>query len=75
MVTISFDLSSELAKEKGEIDAVIAVMENSNEESVFYELPIFTISLPETGTLPSYNILIQTNDVLNFPKDRSPPSS
>ncbi len=73
LVTISFDLSSELAKEKGEIDAVIAVMENSNEESIFYELPVFAVRLPETGFLPSYSVPIEINDVINFPKDRSPP--
>ncbi len=69
----AFDLSSELAKEKGEIDSVIAVMENSIDESLFTELPSFTLNLTEFGIILTYNTPIQTNDVLTLPRDRAPP--
>ena len=72
-IMVSFDLSSELAKEKGEIDTVIAVMENSVNQQLFTELPSFDLNITEFGIIPTYNTPIQTNDVLSLPRDRAPP--
>lgn len=72
-IMVSFDLSSELAKEKGEIDTVIAVMENSIQELSFTELPSFNLNLTKFGVVQEYNTPIQTNDVLSLPRDRAPP--
>ena len=69
----AFDLSSELAKENGEIDSVIAVMENSIEELTFTDLPFFKLNIEEFGIVREYDTPIQTNDVLTLPRDRAPP--
>ncbi|MEO8512622.1 MAG: hypothetical protein ABI543_03610 [Ignavibacteria bacterium] len=73
LVMAAFDLSSELAKEKGEIDSVIAVMENSVNQQLFTELPSFKLNIEEFGIILTYNTPIQTNDVLTLPRDRAPP--
>lgn len=73
IILAAFDISSELAKEKGEIDSVIAVMENSVNQQLFIELPSFNLNITEFGIVPTYNTPIQTNDVLSLPRDRAPP--
>lgn len=76
LLTIAaFDLSSELAKDKGEIDSVIAVMENSVEGLSFTDLPAFNLDLETTGIIPKYDTPFQTNDVLSLPRDRAPPET
>lgn len=76
LLTIAaFDLSSELAKEKGEIDSVIAVMENSIEGLSFTDLPAFNSDLEAIGIIPKYDTPFQTNDVLSLPRDRAPPEN
>lgn len=72
-ILAAFDLSSELAKDKGEIDSVIAVMENSIEELLFTDLPAFNFNTEQTGIIHSYDTPFQTNDVLSLPRDRAPP--
>ena len=73
LIVVAFDLSSELAAEKKEVDSVIAVMENSIKEVSFSDLPVFTFDLSLLGVLPSYDSPLQTNDVLRLPRDRAPP--
>ncbi len=70
----AFDLSSELAKDKGEIDSVIAVMENSVSGLSFTDLPAFNLNLESFGIIPKYDTPFQTNDVLSLPRDRAPPA-
>jgi hypothetical protein len=73
LIVVAFDLSSDLAAEKKEVDSVIAVMENSIKEISFSDLPVFTIDLSLLGIIYSYDTPIQTNDVLSLPRDRAPP--
>lgn len=72
-IIAAFDLSSELAKEKGEIDSVIAVMENFDQWLSFTDLTAFNFPLETTGIILSYDTPFQTNDVLNLPRNRAPP--
>lgn len=73
-VVFVVDINSEMAVEKDEMGYIVGVLENSIEELTLSELSVTIFNLNEQGVLKTYNVPIQTNDVLSLPRDRSPPA-
>jgi hypothetical protein len=74
LTVVSIDLRSELARDKREIESIIVILEKTEKQASVFELSYSIFDLSILGLQPAYNVPIQTNDVLNFPKERSPPA-
>lgn len=73
-VIITVDLGSELAVEKDEIGYTLATLTNSLTNVNFVTHGFLIINPPFLGVVPPIIYSFLCNDIINFPKDRSPPS-
>jgi hypothetical protein len=73
-VIIGIDLNSELAVKNHEIDRVIAVLHHVSTCTTFLNCNFLLVEPPVIGIITSYDTSIKTFDILNLPRDRSPPS-
>lgn len=74
-VIIGIDLDSDLAVQKNEIDSVVATLTDSINTLYLDATNVLIIEPPLLGVISSYNEILKTTFVIDFPRGRSPPLS
>jgi hypothetical protein len=74
-IIIGIDLDSDFAIKNHEIDRVIAVMQHVSTGTTFLDCNFLLVEPPVIGIIISLDTSIISYDVLNLPRDRSPPQA
>ena len=72
-VIIGIDLDSYLAVQKDEIDSVVATLTDSINTLNLDATNVLIIEPPLLGVISSFNEILKTTFVIDFPRGRSPP--